>query len=265
MRTTRVAIILAAFAVFAVAMSDDLQAQKRGGSRPKPSQGGGRSGRNAAGQPGAGRNRNGGRGAVAVPVPSAVAPYGGYGYGGGTTAAGSAGTGMANVISAQGDYNLSTSEAAINMTQAQSAEIQNRQEYTNTYFEMRATNKAARAAEEGPPPTAEEMARMAQEGAPKSLDKSQLDPVTGSLSWPTLLQDESFASQREVLDELSAKQSRDGALGLTDQKDARKAIQEMYSELKAQIRDVAPQDYAEARSFLRSLTYLTTHNDLSRS
>src|SRR5262245_25745017 len=153
MKPFRVAITFAAFAILAIAMIEESQAQKRGGSRPKPSQGGGRSGRNTAGQSGAGRNRNRGRGAVAVPVPSAIAPYGGYG--GGTTAAGSASTGMANVISAQGDYNLSTSEAAINMTQAQSAEIQNRQEYTNTYFEMRATNKAARAAEEGPPPTAE--------------------------------------------------------------------------------------------------------------
>ena len=81
----------------------------------------------------------------AVPAATTVNTYGGYpGYSGGGTAAGNAMNGMASVISAKGDYNLSTSAAAINMTQAQKNEIQNRQQWTNTYFDMRATNKAAR-------------------------------------------------------------------------------------------------------------------------
>ena len=62
----------------------------------------------------------------AVPAPSTTNVYGAYpGYAGGTTAAGSAMNGMANAISAKGNYNLSTSAAAINMTQAQSNEMQN--------------------------------------------------------------------------------------------------------------------------------------------
>ena len=50
--------------------------------------------------------------------------------------------GMANVVSAQGSYNLQTSEAAINMTQAQSQEIADRQQYANTYYQMRAQHDA---------------------------------------------------------------------------------------------------------------------------
>ena len=93
----------------------------------------------------------------AVPVAPTVNTYGGGypGYSGGGTAAGNAMNGMAKRISAKGNYNLSTSAAAINMTQAQKNEIQNKQLYTNTYFEMRATNKAARE-EAGPPPTMEQ-------------------------------------------------------------------------------------------------------------
>ena len=88
----------------------------------------------------------------AVPPPSMVGSYGGWpgGYGGASTAAGSAMNGMASAISAKGDYNLSTSAAAINLTQAQSNEIQNRQQATNTYFEMQATNKAAPTPRPGP-------------------------------------------------------------------------------------------------------------------
>ena len=82
-----------------------------------------------------------------APYQPAVAPpsmggygggYGGY-YGGGvgSTAAGSAATGMANVISSRGSANLNNSAAAVNMTQAQSNEIKNHEQYTNTYFDMR--------------------------------------------------------------------------------------------------------------------------------
>src|SRR5688500_18495850 len=93
----------------------------------------------------------------AVPAASAFNNYGVYGGSyGGATAAGSDMQGMASVISAQGNYNLSTSAAAINMTQAKKNEIQNRQQWTNTYFEMRATQRAAAAAERGPPPSEEQ-------------------------------------------------------------------------------------------------------------
>ncbi len=89
----------------------------------------------------------------AVPAPTVVSPYGAYpGYSGGETAAGSAMNGMANAISAKGNYNLSTSAAAINMTQAQKNEIENRNLATNTYFQMRTANRAARAAKRAPIP-----------------------------------------------------------------------------------------------------------------
>ena len=86
----------------------------------------------------------------AVPAPTIVSPYGSpyYGYSGGaSTAAGSAMNGMANMMSAAGQRNLSNSAAVMNLTQAQRSYIENRNMATNTYFQMRATNKAARAAE----------------------------------------------------------------------------------------------------------------------
>ena len=100
------------------------------------------------------------------------------------TAAGSALNGMASVISAKGDYNLSTSAAAINMTQAQKNEIQNQQQWTNTYFKMRATNKAATAAERGPTPTMEQLAtngpgRRAQAARPQPNGSRQRPDSTG--------------------------------------------------------------------------------------
>jgi hypothetical protein len=199
----------------------------------------------------------------AVPPPSTINAYGGYpGYDGATTAAGSAMNGMANVISAKGDYNLSTSAAAINMTQAQKNEIQNHQQYTNTYFDMRATNKKARKAEEDAPPTMEQIARMARDGAPKPITANQFDPTTGKVTWPAWLQQDAFTQERAELEQLLVKQATYGSLGFSDQMLARQTIESMFKDLKSQIAQVPQQDYMASRGFLQSMLYATTKNTL---
>jgi hypothetical protein len=200
----------------------------------------------------------------AVPSPTTNV-YGGGGWGGtggASTAAGSAMNGMASVISAQGDYNLSTSAAAVNMTQAQKNEIENRQLYTNTYFEMRSTNKASSEAEAGPKPTMEQMARYARDGLPKPLPTSQFDQVTGRLQWPSALQQPSFASQRDEVDQMFAKFATYGGLPYADQTKVRQTIDGMYGQLKAQLKQIPPQDYVVCRSFLNSVLCTTTKTQL---
>jgi hypothetical protein len=199
----------------------------------------------------------------AVPPPSNVNQFGGfYGGSGGGTVAGSAMNGMANVISSKGNYNLSTSAAAINMTQAQRNAIQNQQLYTDTYFQMRATNRAAQKAEAGPPPTMEEIARIAREGAPRPVSTQQVNPTTGKINWPAALQQDVFAPQRETLDQIVAKQVKYGGLDFSDQMQARKTIETMFGELKSMITTMPPQDYTQSRSFLNSMIYATARAQL---
>ena len=199
-----------------------------------------------------------------MPAGTTVNAYGGYpGYGtGGGTAAGNAMNGMASVISAKGDYNLSTSAAAINMTQAQKNEIQNRQLYTDTYFQMRSTNKAARAAEAGPNPTMEQIARNARQGVPMPLGPSQMDPVTGQLNWPSALQMDCFATQRSDVDDLFATRARYGGLNYADQMKVRNVVDTMFTDLKGQIRQIPPPDYVACRSFLQSVMFAATKTEL---
>ena len=91
----------------------------------------------------------------------------GYGYGsGGQTAQGAALQGMSQVISAAGQYNLATSAAAINMTQAESNQLRNDVQGVQTFWQMRDIGRAERDKERGPRPTAEELARMARAAAP---------------------------------------------------------------------------------------------------
>jgi hypothetical protein len=203
----------------------------------------------------------------AVPPPSMGVYGGGYGYGmyggAGTTAAGSSMTGMANVISAKGDYNLSTSAAAVNMTQAQKNEIQNRQLYTNTYFDMRETNRQAREAEAGPKPTAEQLARLAHETAPKPLSPGEINEVTGQLNWPSALQSDDFAGERGQMERLIATHAQLGSLNYADQTKARAIITSMNSKLKAQVKTLPTPDYVACKSFLQSLMFTTCKAHLS--
>jgi hypothetical protein len=166
------------------------------------------------------------------------------------------------MISSAGSYNLSTSEAAINMTQAQKAALENSQLYANTYFEMRATNRAARAAENGPRPTMEQLVRIAQQGAPRPLPAGALDPVSGGVAWPELLKTADYDPQRSELNELLAKRAELGGLGFSDQSKVRQAVDGMFATLKGQIRSVPPDDYVASRSFLNSLVYAAAKTDL---
>jgi hypothetical protein len=193
----------------------------------------------------------------AVPAPTNINAYGGYYGSGGGTAAGSAMNGMSNMISAKGNYNLSTSAAAINMTQAQKNEIQNQQLKTDTYFQMRATNTAARKAEAGPPPTMEQLARFAREGAPRPVTASEVNPTTGQINWPTALTQDVFTPQREQLEQIISKQTKYGGISFSDQMQARKSIETMFAGLKDQITAMPPQDYTASRSFLNSMIYAT--------
>jgi hypothetical protein len=199
-----------------------------------------------------------------VPAPSMTA-YGGWPgggtYGGGTVA-GSAMNGMANVISAKGNYNLSTSAAAVNMTQAQRNEIQNRQLYTDTYFQMRATNRAAREREAGPRLTMEQLAKIAKDGVPRPLSPSEMDAVSGKVAWPSALQQDMFAEQRGQIEQLFGTRARYGGLSYADQMKVRDIVETMFDELRGRIREIPPQEYVACRNFLNSLSFAATKSEL---
>jgi hypothetical protein len=200
----------------------------------------------------------------AVPPPSTtVYGGGGYGYGGAAqTPQGAALQGMSQVISAAGQYNLATSAAAINMTQAESNQLRNNVQGVQTFWQMRDTGRAEREKERGPRLTPEQLARMARDGAPKGLSPSQIDPVTGVLYWPAALQDANFQPQRSVVDEETAKWLKYGGLDYADQTLVRENIDTMFDSLKSQISSIPPQDYVACRTFLQSLLYATTRTTL---
>lgn len=191
---------------------------------------------------------------------SAVAQWGGgwgHGFGMGgwsSTAQEGAAMGISQVVRSQGYANLKNSEAAKNWEDAKTKEIDNRMKWTETYFEMRKTNRDARAAEAGPPVTQEQAIRMAKMAAPPRLGSTQLDPVTGHIEYPPVLQDDIFRPYREELDKLFAERAASG--GSVQYEEIRRigdTVSKFIDVLKENVGNYAAGDYGRARTFLDSL------------
>ena len=90
-----------------------------------------------------------------------------------------------------------------------------------------------------------------------------MDPVSGKVNWPDLLQDERYAPQRAELEQLLSKQASYGGLGAADHAKAREAVESMSKTMKDQIREVPAQLYTASKSFLKSLIYSMTKTQLS--
>ena len=169
---------------------------------------------------------------------------------------------MSQVISAAGQYNLNTSAAAVNYTEAESNALRNDVQGVETFWQMRNIGRAEREKERGPRLTPEQLARMAHDGAPRGLTTSQIDPATGALNWPAPLQDASFQAPRSVVNECTAKWAKYGVLDFNDQTQVRQNIDTMFDGLKSQIGNLPPQSYVGSRTFLQSLLYATTKTTL---
>jgi hypothetical protein len=199
---------------------------------------------------------------TAVTTASQLTPvYGGAGaymsgYGYGATVEGQYLRGWADVIRSVGERTLATSRAAINWSIARQHEIENYHLWATTYLETRDFNRQYRVAaarrERGNPAN---LVRYAQIEAPKPLSNLQLDKVTGQIRWPTLLTSVDFASKRAVLEKIFAARAYRGVLGAEDYVLAVRTVDEMKDELRSFVTSVPPQAYAEAKGFLRSLSY----------
>jgi hypothetical protein len=182
----------------------------------------------------------------------------GWGYGRGnyaSTAQQAADYGMASMMRAQGQLNLDNSEAAKNFGEATSQAIDNRKKWTETYFEMRKINRDARAEEAPSRISHEDAIRLAKEVAPPRLGSTQLDPVTGHIEYPLVLQDKIFAPYRSELDSLFADRASSGSSLQFDQwQSIRQTVSKFIEVLKEHVHDYPAGEYGKARVFLNSLS-----------
>jgi hypothetical protein len=147
------------------------------------------------------------------------------------------------------------SEATINWQKARDLAIKNAESYAATFWEMRRMNEQQRAIERGPRLTSDDYARMAAVGKPRLLNPSELDPVTGELAWPVVLQGQEFDAPRQDLDRLFADWAIAGMLDRNKQMRVRQATNLMLGLLHGNIRSLQPMEYMAAQRFLERLAH----------
>jgi hypothetical protein len=181
-------------------------------------------------------------------------PWGGYDHA--STFSEGFGRGLDAVIRAQGEYNLNTSAAAINVSLARQQEIENRKRWTQSYFEIRDLNRQGFEAEtkrlRGTP---EDWLRVAQAGKPKRLSPTELDIVTGAIHWPILLTARSYSGQRVELEKAFTDRAYHGVLEAETFLKVLQLTENLLSDLKTQVRDLPTGQYLAAKRFLESLAY----------
>lgn len=188
--------------------------------------------------------------------------YGGnWGYAGaGTTPFGSAMLGIAASTQAAGQYNLYTSQAAINYQQAYQCWIENQKLRTQTYFDMRRMNASYRAELEmqHPHATPEEIDAFNRSRMPEHLSANTFDPSHGMIEWPPLLTRSEFDGARGRLEGLFSEAAGDphgSGLGTQNYRDIQQVVGEMSDTLHSEIKQFGPDEYIAATKFLKSLAF----------
>jgi hypothetical protein len=194
--------------------------------------------------------------AQVAPYAYGYSPYGYYGGGHASTAAEGYANGMSNIIQSAGSYNLQTSQAAINVEQARSMDLDNRLKGTQTYFEMRKINTASRKSEESPGLSTEDSWRYAQMYVPKRPTPTQLDPVTGKIYWPVMLRDGRYDGYRKKIDDLFVqREASHGGIGYETYTQIVEVTNGLLDSLKKNIDLYNNSDYVKLKSFVESLAY----------
>jgi hypothetical protein len=118
--------------------------------------------------------------------------------------------GMADVIQAQGQRNLSNSQAAINLTDARSAQIDNQVKSVNAFWEKKDIYDQ-RQQQEFAKIGAKRSAYMEKHGL-GYLTPEEFDRTTGTVTWPKILEQKDYDQYRNTLNELFKDRAYNGAL-----------------------------------------------------
>lgn len=131
-------------------------------------------------------------------------------YNSASTAAEGAANGMSNIIAAQGQRNLNNSQAAINLTQARSSQIDNQVKSVNAFWEKKDIYDAR--VQQQMAVTGQRRNLYLQNHGLTNLTPEEFDRTTGMITWPKVLEQSQYNQYRLVLDKLFKQRAYAGAL-----------------------------------------------------
>src|SRR5262245_36611720 len=158
--------------------------------------------------------------------------------------------GYADIVRSYGMASLLDAQAASEFEQARKQYIENQLKAVQTYVEAHRVNAEYRFATRKPLPL-EEYVRLAREQAPEPLTATQLDQLTGAISWPAPLRKPEYEAFRKRIDRLF----QDRAVGYAIYGEIPAACEEFAQRVNADIMQCRPNDYITAKKFLESLAW----------
>lgn len=184
--------------------------------------------------------------------------YGGYyggnypGYYGGYSPVEGAQRGYADIIRSRGMAAEDYSKALINREQARSKYLDNKQKWTEVYWQRKRLGEAELAKDHAEDRERRQKWLAANRGRkPETLPASQYDPSTGSIDWPEALQTPIYADHRNKIEEELELQASTSAT--SNASEIRNQARQMQEILKGQIREMSPNEYIASRKFLDRL------------
>src|SRR3954468_8199387 len=138
--------------------------------------------------------------ALAVLLVGGSATVGQVIYNSASTAAEGYANGVSNIISAQGQKNVSNSQAAINLTQARSSQIDNQVKSVNAYWEKKGIYSEHQQ-QEFANIQSQRQFYLSKHGL-TSLTPEEFDRASGTCNWPRVLEQKQYDQYRVVLDKL---------------------------------------------------------------
>jgi hypothetical protein len=162
-----------------------------------------------------------------------------------------------------GEYNLSTSQAAINAQEAAGMYMDNQYKWNETYWKRQRLGQAELEKDhakkrESTQRYLETQHAQRQSAQPARLSTSELEPATGKLAWPSALLDAKYTADRKKLDELFALRAQVGTTAdLVQQIEASTKV--LQTDLRTNIRGMPANDYIAARKFLDNVASECRH------
>jgi hypothetical protein len=175
--------------------------------------------------------------AAGIVVLSTAAAVGQVIYNTSSTAAEGYQRGLGSIISAQGDRNLSNSQAAINLTDARSNQIDNQVKSVSAYWEKKdiyAERQAQQFAE-----IEQKRQRYIERRGSLDLSPQEFDRTTGAIAWPKVMEQAQYDPYRKRIDELFQKRSYQGFLSGDEYIEATAALNDFRAAMLKQ-KDVYP-------------------------
>ncbi|MEK6238008.1 MAG: hypothetical protein N2C14_25120, partial [Planctomycetales bacterium] len=156
----------------------------------------------------------------------------------------------------------------VNREVARRMYIQNQAMYVQSRIANLKTNAAYRRELTGPPPSREQIIRMARASVPSRPGPEELEQYSGRIHWPEILQDDEYAVFRNKLNLQFLKRIHgQTGVGSRNFREITRGVDNFQAVLKDNLASMSPREYIHCKGFLKRLdreaSFSPDRNDLA--